>query len=94
MCMCMHTCVHALTHTHTHTCLRFIISSYIQCGLYFVFIYLYSHKARIYIWYVFVTMCNLVPSFREMKFYGVLSRVFGKLGCATGEKRVWNTGLV
>jgi hypothetical protein len=31
--------------------------------------------------------------FREAKFCGVPSYVFDKLGCAAGEKMLWNTAL-
>jgi hypothetical protein len=35
-----------------------------------------------------MAMCCFVPSFRDAKFCGVLSRVFDKLGCAASEKKV------
>jgi hypothetical protein len=38
-------------------------------------------------------MYSFVPLFREAKFCGVPPCVFGKLGCAAGEKRLRNTGL-
>jgi hypothetical protein len=38
-------------------------------------------------------MYSLVPSFREAKFCGVPSRIFDKLGCAAGGKRLRNTGV-
>jgi hypothetical protein len=37
---------------------------------------------------------SFVPLFREAKFCGAPSCVFEKLGCAAGEKKLRNTGLV
>jgi hypothetical protein len=34
---------------------------------------------------------SVVPPFCEAKFCGVPSCVFDKLGCAAGEKSMWNT---
>jgi hypothetical protein len=36
---------------------------------------------------------SFVPPFRKVKFCGVPSCVFDKLGCAAGEKSLWNTYL-
>jgi hypothetical protein len=43
--------------------------------------------------YIFIAMYSFVPSFREAKFCGVPSCVFGKLWCAAGEKRLRNTDI-
>jgi hypothetical protein len=40
-----------------------------------------------------MAMYSFVPPFREATFCGVPSCVFDKLGCATGEKSLRNTGL-
>jgi hypothetical protein len=43
--------------------------------------------------YIFMAMYSVVPPFHEATFCGVPSCVFDKLGCATGDKRLWNTDL-
>jgi hypothetical protein len=40
-----------------------------------------------------MTMCSVIPPFREAKFCGVPSCVFDKLGCAAGERSLRNTAI-
>jgi hypothetical protein len=72
--------------THTHW---FIIDSFIQRVLRFVFISLHS---RFLCRYIFKAMYSFVPPFHEAKFCDMPSSVFDQLGCAAGEKRLRNTG--
>jgi hypothetical protein len=69
---------------HTHW---FIIDSFIQHVLCFVFMCLYSYRARIFCGYIFMVMYSFVPPYREAKFCGVPSCVFDKLGCSAGENK-------
>jgi hypothetical protein len=77
--------VFRIHNTHTQW---FIIDSFIQHVLSYVFICLHTYSARIYMWYIFMAMCRFVPPFREAKFCGVPSCVFDNLGCAVDEKKV------
>jgi hypothetical protein len=40
-----------------------------------------------------MVMYSFLPRFREAKFCGMPSCVFGKLGCAAGGKRLRNTDV-
>jgi hypothetical protein len=40
-----------------------------------------------------MAMYSFEPRFCEAKFCGVPSCVFDKLGCAAGEKSLWNTAI-
>jgi hypothetical protein len=44
--------------------------------------------------YMFMAVCSVILPFYEVTFCGVLSDIFDKLRCATGEKRLQNTALL
>jgi hypothetical protein len=78
--------------------LSFIIDSFIQHVLCFVFICLHSYRASIYMQihiygHVWVSIVSY-PLFCEATVCDVPSCVFDKYGCAAGETMMRNTGLV
>jgi hypothetical protein len=83
--MCVYIRAYIYIHTYTHT-YWFIIEFYSVC---FVFIC----RARICMQIHIYGDILFVPPFREAKFCGVQSCVFGILWCAAGEERLRNTAL-
>jgi hypothetical protein len=64
-----------------------------MCYILFLYACILTGQEIIYR-YIFVAMYSFVSPFREAKFCGVPSCVFGKLGCAAGGKSLGKTGLI